>query len=338
MNRDFLAQLVQKISAGSTPEKDERPLLPNHVEGLSLIPSSFHSLPQKRVMRVTFVDGGNLPLISTAEYQIQLLRFYGAIWEGKKKSGAQQSECYTVLTSKNKDGSIVYDCELVGEKVPLLHKAVFDSFDEHLRTGNNRLEFGSVANLIRRLCELAMLEQRAQTDRFIVYDGSLIPATPYEKPYIDALIKTLKRNKGVIIALSKTSTLLTNHGHSVVGVLSSLDPGGAWYYAPVVEHTKSDFIMCFAKLHTKSRHIFRLEAYPSASWDDLLSPLISQCSDPAFFGYPYGLVDADRSARVSFDEASYLKTMLLTHMRKKIKRLDWYLAGLNAHEKLDTMR
>lgn len=336
MRREFLSKIAQVLSSATLHQEGQRPLLPNHLEGLALQKESFHPLPARKHALVSFVDGGNLPLLTSAQFQVQVLRFYCATWNNKKKVSSQTSEFYLLITSKEISGSIVYHIELFGEHVPVLHKAVFDSFDEHLRTGSNRIDIGSMGNVIRRLCELALLNEQAKKERFIVYDGSLMHSSPYELPYLNSLFDTLKATQGRVVAISKTSHLLTHMGNSVVGVLSNLAPQCAWWYGPLVQES-SPLAMCFAKLHVKSRHMFRIEAFPRGDWNDIIALLVSQCNDSSFFGYPYGLVDADRFARVSFDEANYQKTMLVTHMRKKIKRLDWYVAGLNAHEKLDRM-
>ena len=55
--------------------------------------------------------------------------------------------------------------------------------------------------------------------------------------------------------------------------------------------------------------------------------------DPVFIGYPYGLVEADRIARISNQEKESLKTMFLVKLRNK--NIEKYLSSVNAHEILD---
>lgn len=41
------------------------------------------------------------------------------------------------------------------------------------------------------------------------------------------------------------------------------------------------------------------------------------CNDPILLGYPYGLIDADKFARISNDETDYLKNIFLANYNKK---------------------
>ena len=93
--------------------------------------------------------------------------------------------------------------------------------------------------------------------------------------------------------------------------------------------------MFFAKFHDKSRHIFRFESFniQKAKAQETINALSGNCVDPIFIGYPYGLVEADRIARVSNQEKESLKTMFLVKLRNK--NIDKYLSSANAHEILD---
>ena len=67
--------------------------------------------------------------------------------------------------------------------------------------------------------------------------------------------------------------------------------------------------------------------------EQAINEIASNCCDPIFVGYPYGLVEADRIARVSNQEKESLKTIFLVKLRNK--NIEKYLNAANAHEILD---
>jgi NurA-like 5'-3' nuclease len=93
--------------------------------------------------------------------------------------------------------------------------------------------------------------------------------------------------------------------------------------------------MFFVKLHEKSRHVFRFEIFNEQKMKatETINEISSNCIDPIFLGYPYGLVEADRIARVSNQEKESLKTMLLVKLKNR--NIERYLNSSNAHTILD---
>ena len=91
----------------------------------------------------------------------------------------------------------------------------------------------------------------------------------------------------------------------------------------------------FIKLNEKSKYIFRFEVYKKQVHDatKMLNLLEENSKDPAFIGYPYGLIEADRFARVSNQERDYLRIILQTKLKDKWDSLNI----LNAHDILDTI-
>ncbi len=61
----------------------------------------------------------------------------------------------------------------------------------------------------------------------------------------------------------------------------------------------------------------------------IFSALAENSQDPVFLGYPYGLVDADKNARVSNAEKGFLRTVFSSKIDlEKYNQLD-------AHDVLD---
>jgi NurA-like 5'-3' nuclease len=71
--------------------------------------------------------------------------------------------------------------------------------------------------------------------------------------------------------------------------------------------------------------------------DKILSLLAENSKDVSFPGYPYGLVDADKNARVSYEELDALRMLLFSEI-SKTKGFDTFrdaLSGGDAHEWLN---
>jgi len=134
------------------------------------------------------------------------------------------------------------------------------------------------------------------------------------KKYLDEL------SNSRICALSKSSQLITRKGQSVTTLLSKNSPFKRWYYQ-LINDTVNIYIV---KLSEKGK-AFRFEVKGEIDME-LLNLLTC---DPVFPGYPYGLIDADRFARISNQERDYHKTMILAKARLADEQ--------NSHEILDKL-
>ena len=173
----------------------------------------------------------------------------------------------------------------------------------------------------------------------LVLDGSLQSSITNEGKYLDSLFKKGLERNVLITALSKSCNLMTDKGNSLVVVLEMINPENKWYYYPVVEINSLEHQaeMFFVKFHEKARHIFRFEVCKQQKFDidKILSLIAANSNDPIFLGYPYGLIEADRFARVSNRELDYFKTMLTLKLGKIAGKLDEHLSRGNAHDILD---
>jgi len=137
-----------------------------------------------------------------------------------------------------------------------------------------------------------------------------------------------------LCALSKTTNILTNKGRVFAAVLNSLSEG-SWSYHPVYSGGKLD--TSFVKLNNNAKHVFRLDMNDPTKREELNGILKKQSNDPVFPGYPYGLLEADRLARVSKKEQEYLRTKFMTKFGKSWRNVKTYLRTKDAHEILDSI-
>ena len=261
---------------------------------------------------IAFVDGGNLEIIKTPALSLFFNRIYYCIYKKNKRVDKKRIEFYSLITSDEKNISSTCYPKIIKDYS-------FDPFDKDLITSHRRLSVSKVGNFIRRLAELkTSLEINSD---FVVLDGSLDYVHKYEKEIINDFNN--------IAGLSKTISLITKNGLSVAGYLNKINNKETWYY-------KAKDNLYFIKLHKNSKYVFRLD-YPKNDLDVLLSLLIENSKDPIFLGYPYGLIEADKFARVSKKEAEILKLNIKTKLKKDYKEIEPHLNSMNSHYILDNI-
>ena len=74
----------------------------------------------------------------------------------------------------------------------------------------------------------------------------------------------------------------------------------------------------------------------SESLASLIGNLINSV-DPSFPGYPYGLIDADRFARVPYKEIDYHRNMLMSqiHESKELENFVEHIYSVDTHERIN---
>ena len=288
--------------------------------------------------KIAFVDGGNSEILRLANLSLQLVRVYYSIFYKNKKVNSERFDFYVLVEAVDNGDGISYNISIAPNN--FLDKLTFDSFDETLIEGRHRISVSKIGEVVRRFLELHLAKLvvgKLSEGDVIVLDGSLEAHVTNEANLFNELYKKASEKNVVVSGLSKTCTLLTNKGNSVISILRAISPEGAWYYDSAVEidSLEHQADMFFARLHKNSKHIFRLEIFKNNKYNinEVLNLLMENSKDPVFLGYPYGLIDADKFARVSNNEKEYLKTML----RVKLKREDLGEQSIDAHSILDSV-
>ena len=307
--------------------------------------------------KIAFIDGGNAEIIASANFSLNLIRVCYVIYQNNKKIIYKKFELLAFIQAVNQNNEIHYKITFFKTKNSIeLDEMSFSSFDRTLMMGINRVEISSVTNAIRRFAELKLAKLIADEKiaDIIVLDGNLQSTLTNESKYLNELYETCSENNIILTALSKTTSLFTDNGNLLSVVLGNISKLAAWYYYPVVEinNMSHKAEMFFAKFHSDSKHIFRFEMFNAQKLkaEETMNALASNCIDPIFIGYPYGLVEADRIGRVGNQEKESLKTIFLIKLKsyrskasgelknKKFlsnKNIEKYLSSVNAHEILD---
>lgn len=302
---------------------------------------NFHEIkPSLSNKKIAFIDGGNAEIIGSANFSLNLIRTCFAIYQNNKRIYSRKFDIFAFIHAVDENGEIYYKTSFfnAGNSIKL-DEISFSSFDHTLMNGINRAEISSAANAIRRFMELklAKLVSDGKLADIIVLDGNLQSTLTNENKYLNEMYESCIKNNTVLSALSKTNSLFTENGNLLSAVLSNISKLPSWFYYPIAEINNHNHKaeMFFVKLHDKSRHVFRFEIFnvQKSKAEEAISILASNSTDPIFLGYPYGLVEADRMARVSNTERESLKTMILVKLRNR--NIEKYLSAVNAHEILD---
>ncbi len=282
---------------------------------------NFHEIHSSdKEMEITFIDGGQSILFEGAGFCIGFIRVAGITYKHNKRISRELIE-FTALV-REKDGRFIINTFPKNE----FDGMIFDPEDESIRSGTERATCSRVIPILRRFAEL----KHASKFENPVLDGTLEARYPYEVDYI----KNLKNPS----ALAKTCSLTTNAGLGITDYLNSID-SGSWYYHPIVKNNNKNHKaeIYFLKLNDRSDYVFRFEN-DGDNVQDIMSFLKANSTDPVFLGYPYGLIDADHSARVSEQEKMALQTQISVKLGKEWDQFSKMLKSKNAHEILDNIK
>lgn len=286
----------------------------------------FYSIADKQHKKTAFIDGGNAEIIGGANFTLQLIRTYACIFENNKRTKQKKQEFYLLVTAKNKQDKIIYETEAFNTYLRIDKE--FQAFDTELSENGHKAEPCKIAESARKITELkiaAELVSELEEGDILIRDGDLTEGTEQEKKQTEQL-KQKSQEKGVITAgLSKTTSILTDSGNSASAVLNKIGPDCAWYYPATNK-------VGFVKLNKNSNYVFRLDFFVPDKLADILGALKANSKDACFIGYPYGLIDADRFARVSTKEKEKLKIMLMSKGGENFRA---HLASIDAHEILN---
>ncbi len=323
------------------------------VSGALIQGRSFYRLrpPTGAVCTITAVDGGNAMLLATPSYCLDALRVAAVHFKDTKCLEQKRIDAYIFTKTVEKDSSLVFAPRLIptgsSEVLPSagLPDAVINPFDQHFMEGIEMADIRSVAGLVRRTAELSMvcsMIKNLEKGSMVLLDGTLFEKNPIEKQFLSSLLASAKEHGIIVAGISKTSKAVTLRGRSVPGLLKAMQPSESWYYYPCLQHETEGPSsaplpqIAFARLHPKSRHVFRIDLLcPAERVEALMQALSVYATDPVFFGYPYPLIRADQAARISNSEAAMLRTRLGT-MADLSRAVDE--SAFDAHGVLDRVR
>ncbi len=264
---------------------------------------------------ITFIDGGEAQIINAGNFSISFIRVAAVTFNGLQKQTQHIEEFYLFTSAKTIDGKVWYTATIFADKPPLINtdNLVVLSHDPMLTTSSQRAPIERITSMARRFAELALAA--SIKEGIVVLDGTKDKSYPNEEKYLSKLSPQ-------VCALAKTSTLFTQQGNNISLFLQEQGPKQCWIY-PTPQTN-------FVKLHPNAKHVFRFSGEPQQA-----QALLALSADPIFIGYPYGLIIADKLARVSNSGTASLRNRLL--LNTQYKELMKYLNVNNAHSILDNI-
>ena len=315
--------------------------------------------------KLSFIDGGNAPVYDSPNVTVQLSRVYFNLFKNEKRVNprylSQRMEFYTICYTTAEKDRIFYETELVPivqdwtKYLPDVRGMKFDTFDPSLMSGRFRVPIRRIAETVRRFAEWKLvglvIEHELDEGDAVIRDGTLQTSVTNERVYSNEAMNYAVKNKVVLLGLAKTSSLFTSTGFPLFAAIAELAEDSdfrndAWYYYPIVDINQPDHRaeMYAVKLHRNSDYVFMLEFLKDQAKmmnkpeiEKYICSLAQCAKDASFPGYPYGLIDADRFARVSGNEtcAQNLQFLSCASSSGVLKRLKRCLKTSDAHELLN---
>jgi hypothetical protein len=347
MKEEIIAKIVSSIDT-SLKSKDNETISFN-MQGYTPLPidkKNFHQIESKETSRkIAFIDGGNIEIVKAPNLSLQFVRVYCCIMQDNKKIFSKKNEFYILVRAINKESKIHYETELfpvTGEILIDKKDLSLSNEDETIKQGINNATITVIGEIARKFSEIALAKEivnELNEQDLIVLDGSLQATVTNQKRYLNLLYDVAEQKKVIVSALAKTSRLFTTSGNSIIGLLSDIAPKKSWSFHPIVEINNENHKaeMFFVKLHDKSNYIFRFEIHNPNNTEEILSTLANNSRDFTFPGYPYGLILADKFARVSNNEREYFQTLLQVKAKYLWKKIEKHTNAINAHSVLDNI-
>ncbi len=335
-----MKQIIEKVSQKlkEISELDSNKLSLNSLyEAIPFNMKNFSDISKEQnnqSTKIAFVDGGNSIISESSNYCLQFIRVYGCVFKEHKKTNETKSEFFTLTYLENKSGHLFFKTNLYSLKssitlvLPSEEDLYFNPEDETLKQGISNGDVSQIGGIARRYAELCLanfLTKYLDENDVIVLDGNLQAKYTNEEKYILSLKTFVDDKKISVLGFSKTSNLYTDSGDNALTYLLKIAPFKSWIYVNSAKPIKQSPHLFIAKLHTNANP-FKIESFDNNH--EPINKIFSYCKDPIFQGYPYGLILADKYARVSNSEKHYLRTFIKTNLKS-------YEASKNAHEILD---
>ncbi len=254
--------------------------------------------------RVACVDGGNACLLDTPSMAVHLVRAYYNVFNADKRVKQEKAEFLVVARARKGGRALEAECrELNGF---CLNGFELNAFDETVSLNGRKALPSAIGNVARRYAEWALTEKALKEADAVVRDGALETSVSGEADYARKCF-----GSGKLCGVAKTCSLLTTTNLPLTAAVQRMAPDGAWVYGPACEngHPDHNAEIFVARFHSGSGYAFRFEVEKGGR-EGIAEKVAFQCSDSCFPGYPYGLVDADKMARVSFRETAAARQLL----------------------------
>lgn len=283
--------------------------------------------------KIAFVDGGNSSIVKTPAAELQRIRTAAVVTSGKKLIEVTQKEGYLLAKLQpDSSGRLHFSAKLNDSTLEISNSDV-----EGVSNGNELTKFCEAA---RRIAEIKAAESivKKLDSGFAVLDGTLEAFSEKEKKALEGLFAAAAARKAIVGAVAKTCSLLADSGEPLIEAAERASSGREGCIL-VAEGTseRHNAAVAVARLNASSNYLFRIEAATAEDLHKLMAALKAQSNDLAFPGYPYGLIMADRFARISDNDTDVTKAKIRATANGETRNLLQSEKALDAHRILDRM-
>ncbi|MGM5482205.1 MAG: DNA double-strand break repair nuclease NurA [Nanobdellota archaeon] len=335
-----LDKTIEKANTDKAETLDES-------EGNLINPDNFSTItPLTTTKSLGFVDGGSSCFIESPSFCLGFIRTICVVMKNKKTEQIIHNESFVLAQATNKNDKIHFATKHFKSKNTKkeLEDFEIDSLDQKLTPEQERVPVSKMIDISRRLAEIRLAidtVKKLESGDLIILDGNLKVMYKGEKALLDELYEQAKEKEVLVLGLAKTNNTLTKNGDTLTSALLKKTDKKEWYYYPAIE-TKSkqhNADVYFIKLHKNSEYVFccDIEKNKLSSIQKVMGVLAHYSNDASFPGYPYGLIKADKIARVSENETETLLTRFFGTNPSLFEKLKPYINSINAHSVLDNM-
>lgn len=349
---EMLKELERSFNLNTSEEKAS---LIGKYDSFDLSLDRFHPISKHYTKKsLCFIDGGSSLLVKSPSLCLGLVRGVGVVMKSRKTKRVEKYEYYVLAKTRVKGNNMFYDVSFfpLSSKTKKIEGFSFDSRDSKIVSTIERFDMSSMIDASRRFLELNIAREMSsdlESGDMIILDGNLRATYPSEESVISKTYESCIDNGVLLLALSKTSNLMTSVGDTLVAKLHRLSLSEKinefkrWFYYPAFKSKESSHNAetYFLKLHQLSDYIFTLDILKdqndNADVNKVMGLLAIYSRDAAFPGYPYGLIKADSLARVTNSESDMFLTRLSHKNQKLFKLIKPYVNSLGSHSVLDNM-
>lgn len=362
---DSMRQIAEKIA--EIPNRDIGKTNMKCCENVSLTKDNFFEIPPPtNHPKIACIDGGNQEIFSSPECSAQFNRVYFNIFKDNKRINIksdipQRIEFLSLTTTKQDKNKFSFETTI---------SPIKDEFYQYLPKENDlevvvdgittasKENMEIMASKARRFTEWIIAKRLIESELIngdiIVRDGSLQTSHPKEDKLVKDLFEEAVKKGIILTGLSKTCRLTTTTQLSIIAAVQRLANEsnlefGKWVYYPIAGTKQDKYVakIMVVKLNEIAYNPFRFEILKEQAENekaddidkilDIISSIADQSNDLSLPGYPYGLIDADRWARVTYDEIDGYKTRLNSEISKtgNWEYLKPHTRAVSAHDELD---
>ncbi len=334
MINEIIKNIVEDIEYKE--QSSDKPKFTNPKYEVSAIDKNeFKEINETENLKIAFIDGGNGEILKAANFCLQFIRVAAITMQKKETISKKIYEFYCLVLAKQEEDDIYYDAKIFpvkGER--LIEDFSINSMDSSIKNGKFRASISIIPQVVRKFAEHKICLDVMDAD-IIVKDGTLETCYTGEEELLKQIYETADNNNTIMSALAKTSTLFTEKGNNLLGLLNNLNNSEKWLY-PIATINASFHKANIYGVKLSGNYVFRFELH-KGNLNIVLGNLLFNSRDSAFKGYPYGLVLADQFARVSNKEIEYFKTIFETKFNKHWEKILKYQNSLSAHSVLDSI-